>query len=102
MSSAKQDIRTTFGTLFSSKYVLTVIGFLVWMTVIDTDSLLVRRSYGKKISELTEEKARLQNEIEQDKRKMHELQNNRASLEKFAREEYYMKRDDEVIFIIKE
>ena len=43
----------------------------------------------------------LEQGIERDKRKMGELRNNRESLEKFAREEYYMKKPDEVIFIVR-
>lgn len=40
--------------------------------------------------------------IEQDSRKLNELKTNRENLEKFAREQYYMKKPDEEIFVIVE
>ena len=75
--------------------------FLVWMLVVDEDNMIARYDYSRQIDELEAEKTLLKEQIEQDRRKMQELMSNKSSLEKFAREEYYMKRDDEVIFIIK-
>lgn len=75
--------------------------FLAWISIFDEDNLITKWTYDRKIKELREEKAALENSIEQDQRKMSELKNNRESLEKFAREEYFMKKDDETIFIIK-
>ncbi|MBQ3636047.1 MAG: septum formation initiator family protein [Bacteroidales bacterium] len=102
MKAYLKDIRDAFATLLNSKYMLVVIGFLLWMAFMDEDNIFVRYSYGKKIEVLEKEKAKLESEIESDKRKMKELKTNKESLEKFAREEYYMKKDNEVIFIIKD
>jgi len=41
-------------------------------------------------------------EIEQNNRKMKELQSSTENLEKFGREEYLMKKKDEVLFIVEE
>ena len=41
-----------------------------------------------------------QKQIEEDKEKLNELQSNKDDLEKFARENYFMKKEKEEIFII--
>lgn len=40
------------------------------------------------------------NRIEEDRRKLHELKTDNHNLEKFAREQYRMKKPDEDIYII--
>ena len=98
---ARSDIKAALARLVRNNYVVSVLVFLVWMMFVDEDNMVARYEYSRKISELETEKAQLKEQIEQDRRKMKELMSNKTSLEKFAREEYYMKRDDEVIFIIK-
>ena len=41
-----------------------------------------------------------QQQIDVDKEKLNELQSNKDDLEKFARENYFMKKENEEIFII--
>lgn len=101
MQLPQNDIKETLATLLRNKFVVASLIFLTWITLFDEDNLVTKHSYATKISELEEEKAQLQNDIDQDKRKMDELRNNKESLEKFAREEYFMKKPDETIFIIK-
>ena len=96
-----KDLRETLATLVRNPYVVSVIIFLLWMTFIDDDNLITSHRYSQKIEELSEEKESLLNGIEQDRREMKELKSNSETLEKFAREKYFMKKDDEVIFIIK-
>ena len=54
-----------------------------------------------KIIELENEYHYYENEIKDNKMKLKELQTNDIYLEKFAREKYLMKKDEEEIFIIK-
>ncbi|MCI5982731.1 MAG: septum formation initiator family protein [Marinilabiliaceae bacterium] len=96
-----KDLRETLATLVRNPYVVSVLIFLLWMTFIDDDNLITSHRYSQKIEELSEEKESLLNGIEQDRREMKELKSNSETLEKFAREKYFMKKDDEVIFIIK-
>ena len=49
---------------------------------------------------MEQEKEKLTNEIEQNKRKMKELKGGKEKLEKFGREEYLMKKENEVVFVI--
>ena len=40
------------------------------------------------------------NKVEADKTKLHELQSDKDNLEKFARENYFMKKGNEEVFVI--
>lgn len=53
-----------------------------------------------KINQLENEQKYYREKIEEDKRKKEELLGNRDNLEKFAREQYLMKKENEDIFII--
>ena len=56
----------------------------------------------QKLEQLREQKEFYISKIEADKRKLHELQTNDENLEKFAREQFQMKKENEDIFIILE
>jgi len=48
---------------------------------------------------LKSEKAYFNQEIEKTRNELEELTTNPVSLEKFAREQYYMKKDSEEVFV---
>lgn len=96
-----RDVREVAATLLRNRYVVAMFIFLLWIGFIDEDNLIARYHNERKIASLEAERGDLTEAIEQDRRKMDELRHNRASLEKFAREEYFMKKDGEVIFIVK-
>ena len=50
----------------------------------------------------SEEKARFNAAYERDKAKIRELDRNPKAMEKIARERYFMKTDDEDIFVLRE
>lgn len=54
----------------------------------------------KTMKQLENDMEYYRNRIEEDKRKLNELKTNDENLEKFAREQYHMKKEDEDIFII--
>jgi len=54
----------------------------------------------KNLKKLKAEKEYYVNRIEEDKRKLQELRTSDRNLEKFAREQYRMKRPDEDLYII--
>ncbi len=97
----RSDILEVIKPLFQNRITFGVIIFVIWMAFFDEDNVFVRINLSRKVSELQEEKAQLQSTIERDRRKMEELSSDRSQLEKFAREEYFMKKNDEVIFIVK-
>ena len=81
-------------------YVLVVVGYLVIITFVSEDNLFKRYELINKIEELSEEKTYLINKINENRRKTEELNRSKESLEKFAREQYLMKRPNEDIYII--
>ena len=78
-----------------------LIGFIVWMAFIDSHSLIIHRELNKEIKKLEKEKKALEAIINNDKNTIEQL-NNIDSLERFARENYGHKKENETIFIIEE
>ena len=80
-------------------FVLIFIVFAVWMLFIDSNSLLIHHELNEDISDLEDEKEYYNKEIEIDKKAIKEL-STEEGIEKLAREKYYMKKDNEDIYII--
>lgn len=85
--------------LLSNIYVFTSIVFFIWIFFIDSNSVLVNLKLSNELNELKERKLLLEKQIEIDKQIIANL-NNPDSLEKYAREKLYMKKENEKIFII--
>ena len=85
--------------LLSNKYVWVLLFFVVWMLFLDNYSYLDHRVLNNEIDELQDNKAYYQNEIKKDISHIKKLKNP-AQIEKYAREKYYMKRENEDIYII--
>jgi cell division protein FtsB len=86
--------------LFKNKYFLATLLFLVWMLFFDQNNFIERYEAIRKLIQLKSDKIYYQGKIISDKKKLEELRTDRENLEKFAREQYYMKKDDEDIFIV--
>jgi cell division protein FtsB len=86
-------------SIASNIYVLVLTIFAVWMLFFDTNSYLIQRELDKEIKKLEKQKEFLKKEIEKDKETIKKL-NNPEALERFAREQYYLKKDNEEIYII--
>ena len=84
---------------FKNIFILILIVFIVWMLFFDANSYLIHHELNSDINDLEAEKEYYEKEILKDKKALKKL-NTEEGLEKFAREEYYMKRDNEEIFII--
>lgn len=80
-------------------YVLVMTVFLIWMIFFDTNSLLIHRELQREINKLEKQKEFLEAEIEKDKKVIEKL-SDPAELEKFARENYYLKKKGEEIYLI--
>lgn len=85
-----------------SKYLIVFVAFTVFVTFFDEHSLIHRWQMHQKNAQLEKELKYYQEEIKATRLKKNELQSSKDNLEKFAREHYYMKRENEDIFIIKE
>ena len=81
------------------KYLVISISFLIWMTFLDTNSLLIHAELNREIKKLKKKRDALNKEILNDKSLIEKL-NDIDSLEHYAREEYNLKKENEDIFII--
>ena len=100
MSFIKSTLRI-LRLLILNKYVIVFIVFFLYLLFLDNHNLISRWKMDSKVIELENEYKYYENEIKENKMKLNELQTNDKYLEKFAREKYLMKKDDEEIFIIK-
>jgi cell division protein FtsB len=85
-----------------NKYILTVIILAVWVLFFDKNDLKTQIEFKKQVKQLEEERNYYAKENTEVSRELKELTTNRKTIEKFAREKYYMKRDNEDIFVIVE
>lgn len=85
----------------SNKYLLVTLAFVFWMFFLDTNSWLIHHELNSEIDDLEKNKHYYQNEISKDKAIIEKLDDS-LELEKFARREYFMKRENEEIFIIEQ
>ncbi len=81
---------------------MAVLVFLVWLLIFDNNSLIDRVKYLNTLHEMKDEKQYYLERIDEDSRRLNELKTDRDNLEKFAREEYFMKKENEDVFVIVE
>ncbi len=93
-----RELRNT--KLFKNKYLLASTCFALWVAFFDSTSLLGRFSSIRNINKLEVDRDFYKVKIHEDNRKLIELVTNKNNLEKFAREEYYMKKENEDVFVI--
>ena len=86
--------------VFRNKYILTSIIFVVWVLLLDSNNLIDRYKEMKELHKLKIDREYYTKKIEDDKQKLHELKTDNRNLEKFAREQYHMKKPDEDLYII--
>jgi cell division protein DivIC len=95
----KITVKHPFLKFLGNRYVLVIIFVSVWMIFLDNYSYFEKGILEKKIEELEKNKQYYLNEKRKDSIGVKEL-NNPDQIEKYAREKYYMKRENEDIYII--
>jgi len=83
-----------------NKYILTFIAFVLWMIFFDAKDILTQRERSNELRQLQESKAYYTDEIAKERKALEELKSNPAAIEKYAREKYLMKRENEDLFVI--
>jgi cell division protein FtsB len=83
-----------------NKYILTFCFVLVWLLFFDRYDLRTQWQMQRKLKELEREEAYYRQEIARNQFRLNALKNDKAYLERFARETYLMKRADEDVFLI--
>ena len=85
-----------------NKYFLSAGAFIAWMLFFDPKDVFTQMEHHRELNELQSSKTWYQKEIAKESVEAEQLKVNPATIEKYARENYLMKRDNEDIFIIPE
>jgi cell division protein FtsB len=83
-----------------NKFFLAGIAFAVWVLFFDRNDFFVQSERRKELKDLQVSKVYFTKQIEEERKFSDDLKNNPAAIEKFAREKYLMKRDDEDLYLI--
>src|ERR1700749_1532789 len=89
-------------SFIKNKYLLTLVGLLVWVVFFDKNDLRTQLELHRQVRQLEKERNYFSQEISAITADTKELTTNPKTLEKFAREKYLMKRNNEDIFVIVE
>ena len=86
--------------IFTSRYLLAAVAFGVWWMFFDRNDFFAQRERRQELKELNQKIEYYRKQVNDTKQELGSLQNDPAMLEKYAREKYFMKKDNEEIFII--
>lgn len=95
----KQLRRKKWFGIATNIYVVVLTAFVIWMVFFDTNSLMIHLELKKQIKTLEKQQEFLRSEIEKDKKTLEKLSDPKE-LEKFAREQYFLKKKNEEIYLI--
>ncbi|WP_313384059.1 septum formation initiator family protein [Chishuiella sp.] len=85
-----------------NRYFILSVAFVIWMFFFDQNSFFVHRELDKQIRLLEMDEAYFEQNLNKEKEKLNELNNNPAEIERIAREQHFLKKEDEDIFIIQQ
>jgi hypothetical protein len=85
-----------------NKYLLLTVFFIAWMLFFDNNNWFYLNRLSGEVDQKRKEKSWYEKEIRESERKLQELTTNLKALEKFGRENYYMKKKEEDVYIFLE
>ena len=100
---SKRSTTMTFKEILrklNNRYVYTTLLFLVVIFFIDQFNVFEQIKLHKALKDQNQQIEYYEKEVSQSKQYLEALQNDTATMEKVAREQYLMKRDNEVIYLI--
>ena len=96
------DILKKIKPFAKNKFILTLSIFIIWVSFFDNNNLIDRAKELRHLRQLEKDKKYYIERIEKDSKRLEQLKTNNKNLEKFAREQYLMKKDNEDIFVVVE
>ena len=85
-----------------NKYLILLLLFIFWIIFLDDYNLINQNKMKNNVDDLKEQREFYISEIKSDSTELFNLKNNSEKQEKFAREKFLMKKDNEDIFILRE
>jgi cell division protein DivIC len=89
-------------SIIKNKYLITGVLFIVFLTFFDDRDLVSNFRHSQELKDLEQSRAHYQQEIDKTKQELKQLRTDAALLEKYARERYLMKRENEDLFLVKD
>ncbi|MCB9230219.1 MAG: septum formation initiator family protein [Bacteroidia bacterium] len=86
--------------ILKNRYLIVGTAALIWMLFFDQYALVSRMKLQSQIAELKRDRDFYQKEIVRINEEKEALFTDRFALERFAREKYFMKKDNEDLFIV--
>lgn len=86
--------------ILTNKYIISGIAFAVWMTFFDRNDIGLQLKRIHELTTLKKSEQLMTKQIADTKKELDLLKTNPQTLEKYARERYLMKKDNEDIFVI--
>lgn len=86
--------------VLKNKYIIASLAFLLWMLFFDQNNFIYQNKISKELNNLVLRKKFYTNQNALLAKQKTDLETNISNLEKFARENYIMKRDDEDVYIV--
>jgi len=83
-----------------NKYIITISVFAIWMLFFDQNNVVDRMKMSKEIRELEDDREYYLEQIQKDSIRFHELTTDQDNLEKYAREQFFMKKKNEDVFVV--
>jgi cell division protein DivIC len=83
-----------------NKYVITISVFGIWMLFFDQNNLVDRMRMSAEIRQMEADREYYIDQIEKDSTRLHELTTDKDNLEKYAREQFLMKKKNEDVFVV--
>lgn len=93
-------MRVRLPAFFTNKYFIALMAVLVWLLFFDKNNLIQQYRLQKQLHDLQRDKQYYLEEIRRDSTDLRMLQDDPDALERYARENYLMKRENEDIYII--
>ncbi|PCJ27428.1 MAG: septum formation initiator [Flavobacteriales bacterium] len=82
-----------------NKYAFSILFFLIYVSFFDQNNIIIQYSYHSQLSSLESEKYYYNQAIKKTSKELTDLTKDPSSLEKFARENYFMKKENEEVFV---
>jgi len=87
--------------ILKNKYLIAGVAFIVWMLFFDLKDWRTINARGTKLKNLKQSEKMLSAQIKETRKELMLLKTDAGSIEKYAREKFFMKKDNEDLFILK-
>jgi cell division protein FtsB len=93
---------THIPAFLKNKYFISFAAFCVVILFLDKNDVMTQLDRRKELRELQQSKRYYTAQIASERKELQAIETNPAAVEKIAREKYFMKKDNEEIFLVSE